>query len=142
MTISLIRMRTMVARLPSLARGLAVALTLSVILAFSPCCEVVSNAHAAEQAASPAAPDPHSASHSPETDGRGDICGHWLDNASAFAPIHDGALTPSWDGKAAIPSALGSYSFALLDPDAAIWRPLNSAPPPHALYLRFARLLL
>lgn len=142
MIISLIRMRTKAARLPGLARGFAAWMAFSLTLAFTPCCEIFAGTPVApEQVASRHAPDADNF-HSHGTGGQRDICGKWLDNASPLALTHDGALTPSWDGKAAVPPAPGHYAFASHDPDAVPWRPLHPLSPPHALYLRFTRLLL
>lgn len=131
----------MAGRLPGLARGLAAWMAFSLTLAFTPCCEIFAGTPAApEHAASRYAPDAGSGPSSHETDGH--ICGKWLDHASRLALADDGALTPSWDGKVAVPPAPGHYSFVSHDPDAVRWRPLHPLSPPYALYLRFTRLLL
>lgn len=143
MSISLIRMRTMATRVPGLVRGLAAWTAFSFMLALTPCCDVYAGTPAApEHAASRHAPDSDHGLTAHETDGHRDICGKWFDNASFSGFTHDGALAPSWDGKAAVPPAPGHYAFASHDPGAVSWRPLHPLSPPYVLYLRFARLLL
>lgn len=143
MIISLIRMRTMAARLPGFVRGFAVWMAFSLMLAFTPCCEIFAGAHTApENVESRHAPDPDSGLHSHEPDGHRDICGKWLDNASSSAVISDGVLTSLWQGKVAVLSAPEHYLFVSHEPHVARWRPLHSLSPPHALYLLFTRLLL
>lgn len=84
MTISLIQMRTMAARLAGCTRAIVASMVLSLVLAFAPCCGIFSEAYASsEQAAKPPAPDSDRASHPHETDGNRDICGKWLENATS-----------------------------------------------------------
>ncbi|MBI3571842.1 MAG: hypothetical protein HY082_12215 [Gammaproteobacteria bacterium] len=144
MIISLIRIRRKAARVPGFARGLVAGMALSLAFVLTPCCGIFGEAYAAStpgDTESHHAPAADNDLHSHKSEGGG-ICGKWLDSVSPSAVIPDGALMPSWEGKAAVPSAPEHYSFVSHDPDAARWRPLHSQSPPYALYLRFTRLLL
>lgn len=133
--------------MPWLGRGAAVGLALSLVLAFTPCCNIFGEAHAAS---SLEAAESHHASgsvangsHSHEPDGQGGLCGKWLDNAPYAGMVSSDALTSSWEGKVIAPLVPERYSLISLNPDAIKWRLLRSqSPPSHALYLRFSRLLI
>ena len=137
MIISLRRIRNTTARVPWLARGLTAWMALSLVFVLTPCCEIFGEAYAA------AAPTADNDSHPHEPDGHGGVCGKWLDNASPSGMVSYGALTPSWEGKAVVLLAPEHGSFLSHNPGAITWRLFHSqSPPPHALYLRFARLLI
>lgn len=146
MIISLRRIRSMTARVPWMMRGLTAGMALSLVLVLTPCCEIFGEAYAAtapgdmENHHAPAADNDL---HSHEPEGHGNICGNWLDNASPSGVVSYGALTPSWEGKAAVPLAPEHGSFISHNPGAITWRLLHSqSPPTYALYLRLARLLI
>lgn len=146
MIISLRRIRSMTARVPWMMRGLTAWMALSLVLVLTPCCEIFGEAYAA---AAPGDMESHHApaadndSHPHEPDGHGGICGKWLDNTSPSGAVSHSALTPSWEGKAAVPLAPEHGSFISHNPGAITWRLLHSqSPPTYALYLRLARLLI
>lgn len=136
----------MTAHVPWMMRGLAAWMALSLLFVWTPCCEIFGEAYAASAPAdreSHHAPAADNDSHPHEPDGHGGICGKWLDNTSPSGAVSYGALTPSWEGKTVVLLAAEHVSFLSPDPGAITWRLLHSqSPPPHALYLRFARLLI
>lgn len=140
------RLRAMVTRLPWLSRGLAAGIAFSLVLAFTPCCDIFGEAHAAPapgDVESHHAPASDNDLHSHESDGSGGICGKWLDDTSPPGAISYGVLIPSWEGKAIMLLALIHHPLMLPRADTLQWRSLHSqSPPPRALYLRFVRLLI
>ncbi len=146
LNISLMRLRITAARLPWLARGLVTGIALSLVLAFTPCCDIFGEAHAVPapgDVTSHHAPASDNDLHSHESDGPGDICGKWFDDASPSGAVSYGAPTSSWEGKAIMPLAPTRHPLMSPRADTLKWRPLHSqSPPPRALYLRFARLLI
>ena len=145
--VSLVHLKASAVRMPWLGRGLAAGLALSLVLAFTPCCNIFGEVYAAsslEEAESHHAPGSAAGgSHSHEPDGQGGLCGKWLDNAFYPGMVSSAAFTSSWEGKLIVPLAPERYSLISPNPDAIKWRLLQSQfPPPHALYLRFARLLI
>lgn len=146
LVISLARMRSRAARRPWLSRGLTAAMALSLALVLTPCCEIFGDAFAAsglENSQSRHVPAADNGLHTHGTDGHGDICGKWLDDASSPVAVSYGPLASSWEGKATLRLSLVSYPQMFRQADAAMWRPLHSvSPPSRPLFLKFARLLL
>ncbi|MEK7206612.1 MAG: hypothetical protein AAB134_01855 [Pseudomonadota bacterium] len=99
--VSLVRLKAKAVRMPWLGRGLAAGLALSLVLAFTPCCNIFGEAHAAsplEEVESHHAPGSAAGgSHSHEPDGQGGLCGKWLDNAPYAGMVLSDALTSSWE---------------------------------------------
>lgn len=126
-------------RAPWGARLLAAALVLSLVFAFTPCCEVFAVA-AMPDAHAPAghdhAGDAHDGVQSP---GQGDPCAAWLDRSDAV-PAKAAAVAQA-PAKSVVP-----VMHAVLPPAASPVvgrRPFYlPASPPGALYLLHARLLL
>ena len=144
LVVSLMRMRSRAAHRSWLSRGFAAAMALSLLLAFTPCCEIFGTAYAAsatEDALNDHASAADCGSDSHESDGQGGLCGKWLDSAPLSSAVSTGAFSPSWEGKAPIPLLI--VQLPLMSRQAVGLRPLRSVfPPPRLLYLSFARLLL
>lgn len=116
------------------------AMTLSLVFALTPCCEVIGAASAAPASASMDrghAPDAHDGAHAPNTS---DPCAAWLDRSDVVPPKADDTSSSAAKVVLATPLVfLPSASPAV----ATVWRPFRlSASPPDALYLRYARLIL
>lgn len=140
MMLSLLRLRARRARTPWRTRLLAAWLVLSLVFVLTPCCDVIGPANAAPvpvAADHGHAPDAHGDMHAPDVGG--DPCATWLDRSDAVPAKVDvessllaklafvGPDVFFWSGAPAVPA----------------WRPFRlSASPPHALYLRYARLIL
>lgn len=138
-TISLQRLRTRTGRSPWGTRLLAAWAVLSLLFAFTPCCDVIGLANAAP---APVATDrdhgadAHGGGHA--SDG-GDRCATWLDRSDAV-PVKADEATPPGAQIALATLFVFSRGAASVS---AVWRPFRlSASPPHALYLRHARLIL
>ncbi len=145
-SMSLMRLRARVVRMPWLSRGLAAGMALSLAFVLTPCCDIFGEAHAAPapgDVESHHAPASDNDLHSHESDGPGGICGQWLDDTSPSGAVSYGVLIPSWEGKAIMSLALIHHPLTPPRADTLKWRSLHSqSPPPRALYLRFARLLI
>ena len=140
MTFSLLHLRARRMRAPWGARLLVMAMTLSLVFALTPCCEVIGAARAVPASASmdrSHTPDAHGGTHAPDT---GDPCATWLDRSDAMPPKADDTSSSAAKVVLATPLvSLPSASPAV----ATVWRPFRlSASPPYALYLRYARLIL
>lgn len=139
MTLSLLRLRARMTRAPRRMHLGAAWLALSLAFAFTPCCEVIGATLAAPMPAVAdhgQMPDAHADSHAPDD---GDPCAAWLDRSDAVPPKADDASSPG----AKIALATPFVFLSGISPVATVWRPFRlSASPPHALYLRHARLIL
>lgn len=138
-TISLRRFRARMTHSPWGTHLLVAWVVLSLMFAFTPCCEVIGAASAAPASASTDhghRPDAHDSTHAPDS---GDPCATWLDRSDAMPPKTDDASSPG----AKIALATPFVFLPSASPVATAWRPFRlSASPPYALYLRHARLIL